>query len=299
MNKNIMFVLAGGFVVAIFVSVIMVSLMRPGQPDQKLVKNEKTHEVLVATRDLAPGDKVNASNTQWKKWPADAVFPGMQIKTSQTGNLQGRINRPVGKGEPVLASAIIEGNSNMLAASLKKGYRAVALNVNAASTAGGFITPGNMVDVIVTFAMRTNPEEEQLTREFVDRYISETILEDVRVMAIDQESGAVEQGSKVARTVTLEVDNKGARKLMLAKEMGELSLALRALGDDQKLKDKEEMVTDVTTAKIYGEIDALRSQDPVSSGRSVRILNSNGVQSIPVITPASSRSAPGQHLAQK
>lgn len=290
MNKNMIFVLAGGFVIAVLVSVMMISIIQPGQTEQpKVVEQVKTAKVLVLTKALRPGDELSPDNSSWKEWPEKAVFDGVITKAStQDGQVKGRINRAMGVGEPVLRNSLIKDGPNLLAASLDKGMRAVALNVNAASTAGGFITPGDMVDVIVTFAIRGDRDEEELTRQVVQRYISETVLENVQVMAIDQQSAKPDNGSKVGRTVTLAVSNKGARELMLASQMGELSLALRALGDEEISQKNEEIVTDVTTAKIFGEIQRLRENSPVSPNRSVRILSGSGVQSIPAGPPVSS-----------
>lgn len=276
-------VLAGGFVVAVIVSVIMVSIMRPGtQPAPVVAEAPKTKLVLTAGKTIKAGDKLSADNTVWREWPEDRVFEGLTIKASDNGEslIKGRVNRAIGPGEPILKSVMLDDSPNLLAASLEKGKRAVALNVNAASTAGGFITPGDMVDVIITFAIRPDRDEKEMTEQVVERFISETVLENVRVLAIDQQSQKPENGAKIGRTVTLEVDNKGARQLMLASQMGELSLALRAMGDEEVLGKGEETVTDITTAKIYGEIARLREDSPVSSRHSVRILNGSGVVSV-------------------
>lgn len=284
------FVLAGGFVVAVMVSVIMISVIKPGQSEpQQVVQEVQTSKVLVATQALKPGDELTPENSGWREWPENAVFDGVIVQANaKDGKVEGRVNRAMGAGEPVLKNTLIKDGPNLLAASLDKGMRAVALNVNAASTAGGFITPGDMVDVIVTFAIRGDREEEDLRRQVVQRYISETVLENVKVMAIDQQAAKPDNGSKVGRTVTLAVSNKGARELMLASEMGELSLALRALGDDEISQKDEEIVTDVTTAKIFGEIQRLRENSPVSPSRSVRVLSGSGVQSMPAGAPVSS-----------
>ena len=291
MNKNMLIVMGGGFVIAVFVSVLMISIMKPGAPPpQEIAVVSDTSSVLIATKALKAGERLSPDNTRWASWPNNVVFQGMVVKKSDDKDAgKGRVNRAVNIGEPILKNALVSNSPNLLAASLEKGKRAVALSVNAASTAGGFITPGDRVDVIVTFAIRPEEEAEAFISQFVDRYISETVLENVRVLAIDQQAQKPENGSQVGRTVTLEVDNKGARQLMLSREMGELSLALRALGDDKTFSDNEDMVTDVTTAKIFGDIAQLLASSPVSSSHSVRILNNSGVS---FVSPAISQRPP-------
>ena len=287
LDKNMLVVLAGGFVIAVLVSVLMISVMRPGAPPQP-VAQVKTIAVLTATHPIPAGGRLTPGNSAWKNWPESAAFPGMTIRTNTTNpdGIKGRVNRAIGVGEPILQSTIIDDSPNLLAASLKPGMRAVAFKVSAASTAGGFITPGDMVDVIITFAIRSDRNESAVTEQIVQRYISETILENVRVLAIDQQSNRPEQGSKVGRTVTLEVDNKGARQLMLAGQMGELSLALRPIGDENLAAGDEETVTDITTAKIFAEIERLKQNSPITSRRSVRVLSGTGVQNIPASAPS-------------
>jgi pilus assembly protein CpaB len=135
---------------------------------------------------------------------------------------------PVAAGEPIRDPAVVfEKGSGFLAAVLRKGMRAVSMEVSAENGAGGFILPDDHVDVILT---RRDKAAEKLTG--VEKFTSEAILRNVRVLAIDQ---AVEEkaGQKVVvgKTATLELNPDQAETLALSRQLGTLSLALRSLVD--------------------------------------------------------------------
>jgi pilus assembly protein CpaB len=117
-----------------------------------------------------------------------------------------------------------------LAAILPKGMRAVAMNVSPDSAAGGFILPGDHVDVVLTH----HDKEAEKENAGTEKILSDTILRNVPVLAADQ---TVEEksGEKVvlAKTVTLEVAPSQAEELELARVQGTLSLTLRSLQDSQ------------------------------------------------------------------
>jgi pilus assembly protein CpaB len=131
---------------------------------------------------------------------------------------------------------------------MEKGKRAVAIPVKANTMAGGFVSPGDYVDVIVTYRVRGSKNSPE-TKMLVNEIASETILKNVKVLAVDQESSRDEDAAKVAKTVTLEVDSAGAEKVALAAEMGEMILSLRGLGDEDNM-DTSDYTTDVGTSKI-------------------------------------------------
>jgi pilus assembly protein CpaB len=117
--------------------------------------------------------------------------------------------------------------SGFLAAMLPKGMRAVAMEITAVNGAGGFILPGDHVDIVLTHAGKQQVGGSQ-------QLVSNTILENVTVMAVDQ-AVAEKAGQKtvVGRTATLEVTPQQAQILALARQQGTLSLALRSLLDSQ------------------------------------------------------------------
>lgn len=128
-------------------------------------------------------------------------------------------------GEPVRAERLIDTDKGFLAAILPKGKRAVAVPVDAVSTAGGFILPGDKVDVLVTIPGKSRQAG----------VISETLLENIRVLAIDTTT-ASENNEKVLspdQTATLELLPHEAEAIIRATQMGTLSLSLRSAADSK------------------------------------------------------------------
>jgi pilus assembly protein CpaB len=131
-------------------------------------------------------------------------------------------------GEPIARGSVVRpGESGFLAAVLQPGSRAITIGVTAVSGAAGLIYPGDRVDVILTQIL--NNADVSLTH----RSVAETIAQDVRVLAIDQQLQAKAQQSgpegKLAQTVTLEVDPQQVEKIVVAGKLGDLSLTIRSL----------------------------------------------------------------------
>jgi pilus assembly protein CpaB len=133
---------------------------------------------------------------------------------------------PVGPGEPITESKIVApGNRGFLAAVLRPGMRAVSVPVTATSDASGFILPGDQVDVLVTQTLPTaGGNSAQLQRR-----ASETVLRDIRVLALDQKLDSKGGEAVVPHNVTLEVTPKQSEVIAVASDMGKLSLSLRGL----------------------------------------------------------------------
>jgi pilus assembly protein CpaB len=148
--------------------------------------------------------------------------------------LSGAIARvPIASGEPLRESKLIKAKgSGYMAAILPSGMRAVSTEISAETGAGGFILPNDRVDVILS---RRDKETERLTG--IESMTAETLLSDVRVLAIDQ---AVEEKNGqtvvVGRTATLELTPRQVETLAMGRLMGTLSLALRSLADSDPSK---------------------------------------------------------------
>ena len=200
----------------------------PPEPVAKL----ETTDVLVAKSDIGIGQSVGPGDMQWQSWPtaaASAYFIRKSEKPQAIEELSGSIARaPLVTGEPMRESKLIKANgSGFMAAILPSGMRAVSTEISPETGAGGFILPNDHVDVILS---RRDREAEKAVG--VDTFVSETILTNIRVLAIDQ---AVEEknGQKVVvgKTATLELAPRQAETLALARQLGTLSLALRSLAD--------------------------------------------------------------------
>lgn len=278
MNKNILIVLGGGFLVAIVVALIVQASFGK--------KNSDMVDVLVASGSVKVGENVTDANFKWQEWPKDSVFSGAIIregKKSVSELVQGKVRRDMNAGEPLLKSSLTAaGKGNVLAAAMEPGMRAMAIKVSAESMVGGFISPGDKVDVILSYQIRLSGEEADSAAGKVDRHASQTILENVNVLAIDQNSSKSDDKAKVGRTVTLEVDAAGAEKLVLASEMGDLSLSLRALGDDShKDRGKRNFTTDVQVSNLLQELGKMKKS---SGGKSdiVRVYNGQEIENVTV-----------------
>ncbi len=276
MNKNVMIVLAGGFIIAILVAVLVQASLGGKKSDDG---GEKV-QVLVAAKDLGIGSELGEGDLKWQTWPGNA-FQGAITKKKEDDKaaeaLKGRLIAKVSSGQPVLQSYVFkEGKGNVVAATLDKGMRAVAIPVKADTMAGGFVSPGDFVDVILTYKVEVSREDQTMeTNSFVRNHASETILKNVKVLAVDQESSRDEDKAKIARTVTLAVDTKGAEKVALASEMGDLILTLRGIGDD-KDDNTAAMTTDIEVSKVMQNIDNLKT----GGGGPVRIYNGAAMQEV-------------------
>ncbi|WP_420430940.1 Flp pilus assembly protein CpaB [Hyphobacterium sp.] len=191
-----------------------------------------TVDVLSARRDLPVGARVQASDLYWQAWPEDAVSPSQILRQSEPDAAErfaGAVVRSaISEGEPISPRFLLQaGEAGFMSAVLSPGMRAHAVPITAETGAGGFILPGDRVDVIVAY----EAEEDGNSRR---RYfVSETVVENARVLAIDQIFGGNEDSESVVvgETATLEVTPEQARALALATERGQISLSLRSLSD--------------------------------------------------------------------
>jgi pilus assembly protein CpaB len=222
-------VVAGGLAALMAGRQAPVQAPPPEEPTAKL----DTTEVLVARNDIGLGQSVAVSDLQWQTWPVAAAGPYFirkEAKPNAIEEFSGSIARsPMVSGEPVREAKLIKANgSGFMAAILPPGKRAVSTEISPETGAGGFILPNDHVDVILSRRAREGSAG-------ADTSSSETILNNVRVLAIDQ---AIEEknGQKVVvgKTATLELGPREAETLALARQMGTLSLALRSIADGNK-----------------------------------------------------------------
>lgn len=198
----------------------------------------ETDGVLVATRDIGFGAVLNEPDMSWQEWPKNKVPPGL-IRKSEKPNAITELKGAVMRGnftvnEPFRPDKIIKGaNAGFMSAMLSQGSRAVAINIDSqgATTAGGFILPNDRVDII-----RTYRDEDAAKSGSGEVFASETILSNVRVLAIGQNVEERKNGEKVVvgSNATLELDPRQAELIVLAQRIGQLSLVLRAMIDSAK-----------------------------------------------------------------
>ena len=191
-----------------------------------------TVDILAAKNDLSRGQVIADGDVDWQTWPAasaNANFIKRADRPDAVHQFVGAIVRQsLASGEPIRdPSVVFAKGSGFMAAILPRGMRAVAMEVSAENAAGGFILPDDHVDIVLT-----RHDKTQTAGGAVDKIVSEAILRNVRVLAIDQ---AVEEkaGQKVVlgKTATLELTPEQSDTLQLSKQQGTLSLSLRSLAD--------------------------------------------------------------------
>lgn len=286
MNRQTFLILVGGFLAALMVALVMQSVLG-GKEKTKILNEEPKIEILVASKDLSIGKTLENDDMMWQSWPKSSVFAGAITKDSlelEEGEqpIEGLLKRGVAKGEPLLKSALVkEEKGNFVAATLGDGMRAMAIRVKAESSVGGFVTPGDFVDVIMTYDVKIprDPSIQAAANTAVSKKAAQTVLENIRVVAVDQKAKEMEETS-VARTVTLEVTATQAEELALANAMGALSLALRKLGDTETSANKAP-VTDVRMSTLMQELMGNGDSDAGQS-TTVQIYNGGEIQTIRV-----------------
>ncbi|SKA21833.1 Flp pilus assembly protein CpaB [Consotaella salsifontis] len=194
----------------------------PAEPPIKLT------EVLVTSKDMPMGSTVDGM-LAWQKWPEDGVSPDFILKSKRPDaidELKGAVARQsFFASEPVRESKLIKTDHGFMSAILPSGKRAVAVQISADTSAGGFILPNDHVDVIMT---RRNQNENA-----GNQFDTETIIKNLRVLAIDQ-TIEEQNGTKVVvgSTATLEVTPEQAEALTVAQQVADkLVLSLRSLAD--------------------------------------------------------------------
>jgi pilus assembly protein CpaB len=192
----------------------------------------ETVEVLVAKSDLNRGQVIANQDIGWQAWPKAAANAGFIKKSDRpdaVNDFVGAIVRvAMLAGDPIRGPYVVMAKgSGFMAAILPKGMRAVAVDISAVTSAGGFILPDDHVDVVLT---RRDKAAERATG--VEKFVSNTILRNVKVLAVDQ-SIDEKADAKVAlgRTATLELTQSQAQTLELSHQLGTISLTLRSILD--------------------------------------------------------------------
>lgn len=190
-------------------------------------------KVLVAQRALPVGTIITADAIKFQQWPKEMVQDAYFIDGEADMNkLLGTVVRyPITAGQPVTQGALVApGDRGFLAAALGPGMRAVTIPVSEKTGVGGFVFPGDHVDLVLTQSVASTDGGEGLKA-------SETIIQNLRVLATDTSTETETVDGKTVvhgfRNVTVEVTPRLAEKIAVAQTIGTLSLSLRSLSDSQ------------------------------------------------------------------
>ena len=188
--------------------------------------------ILVARADVKRGQILRPEDLVWQVWPEGGidknyiVLGGPKKPDLYAGWVA---KNPIGGGEPITEGRIIApGNRGFLAAVLRPGLRAISVPVTVTSGISGFIFPGDQVDLLLTYSVPSQATAGEAKSGY-DHKAAETVLRNIRVIAIDQRLESKAGEAVPAHTATFEVTSKQSEVIALSSEIGKVSLSLRSL----------------------------------------------------------------------
>lgn len=265
----IIFVLALTFAAVVFFVVPKFMVKRPATaPVAPIASND----VLVATRDLPAGTILKADDVRWRRWPQEGLDPNFLLRDKGADPQRDAAGRVVlrgfAAGEPITAQRLLKaGDAGFLAAALTAGMRAVSVRIDAVSGDGGFIIPGDHVDVLLAekFPLMDGGAGAAAAGgpRITQKQVNSVVLRDIRVLAIDQSPQDMDNKPKVGTTATVEVTITQAQKLSLAAQMGTLFLALRSLAKADPPEAAGGIVQDVDVSPYLSRVAGGDGRDAI------------------------------------
>jgi len=205
-----------------------------------------TTKVAVAAIPLSYGTQVTTDKIKFVDYPSTTLPPGTFASVAALSP-QGKLRvalRPIEVNQPLLAADLSgEGQNASIAALLPDGMRAASVRINDVSGVAGFVKPNDTVDVLIT---------RQANNAVRDAQITDVLLQNVRVVAMDQDAQGKDGQPVVSRTATLEVSPVDAQKLALGQQLGQLSLVLRKPGVEQNAPYVETVSLSDLRYSLYG-----------------------------------------------
>ena len=274
------------FAVAIFLGVVAVVLTRGyvSSVTQQVAgpsASGASVPVVVATQPLSRGVVLEPTFLKVVNFPAEAVpanaFHAISELTG-TKDQQRLALRSMGVNEPVLASYVSgPGGKLNLSGTIGAGMRAVSLRSSDVTGVGGFVLPGDRVDVLLT---RTTGDSGHNT-------LTQVLAENVRVLGVDQSDNDEADKPVVSKAITVEVTPEQASAISLGQSVGTISLTLRHVADDSPLTHKAMDVGDLgpapkrTAGPAAPAIRVVRGTDAsrVSFGAAGAANNTAGIES--------------------
>jgi pilus assembly protein CpaB len=232
-----------GIVAVVIAAVAAYSLYSYLKIQQKKVSEAvATQKVVVAAENIPIGDTIKDRQLKLADWPKANVPQGAFMSIDQVA---GRIAlNSFQPGDPVTESRLIptQGPANVLTYKIPEGHRAMTVGVDQVAGVAGFITPGNLVDVVLT----TTPPGARLT-------LSKIVFQNVPILAIGQIVDQKEGKPVLVPTVTMDVTPEQAEKLAIASSQGRLQLVLRRFGDKEEIRTVGATITKVLSGVSVAE----------------------------------------------
>jgi pilus assembly protein CpaB len=222
-------------VLAAMLGIFAIGLVRGLSHPVPVIVGMDTKKVVVASTDLKFGDKLTAGFLHEVDFPPASVPEGAFASIADLTAGEPRVVlETIRTGEPVLATKVSgSGGKASLSTVIDPEMRAITIRVDDVSGTAGFITPSDRVDV-----MLTHGDNQGMT--------TEVLLQNIKVLAVDQEANEHKDKPTVVKAVTLEVTPDQAQKVSLARTIGTLSLSLRNLANAQSVPTRPISIGDLT-----------------------------------------------------
>jgi pilus assembly protein CpaB len=256
-NRNLL-VIAVAVLLAI-VAVILANSYLSGVEERDAVAAEENRvvQIAVARVPMVYGTNLTSENIRMVSWPSSSVPAGafQSTKGLFDGTAPRVALRPIEAGEPILPGKITgPGGRASISSLIETDMRAVAVRINDVAGVAGFVLPGDSVDVLIT---RTPPDSK-------NSQITDMLLQNVRVIAIDQNANESDNKPALGKTVTFSVDQLSAQKLALGGQVGTLSLALRNAANQDMPFASTVGLDDLGAGNYTRSYDSVASTAPAS-----------------------------------
>lgn len=239
MRRSSIFLLLGAILLGLLA--VLAARMFLVAPSQKAPDVPKSY-IIVAAKPLKFGDKLTADSVKSSPWQGALPDGAYKSAREAVGDGSRTTLRDVKAGE-ILLSTAISGEAGRLASSslLGPNMRAIALPVSETAGAGGFLAPGDRVDVVAT-------------RQIDDMAVASIIVQSARILAVGQIADTSSSDPVIVKSATVEVSPIDAQKIAIAQTVGSITLALRSTGDET-----QEALRTSTDFDLFG----VRARPPV------------------------------------
>lgn len=245
-------------------------------------------QVLVANKTIQTGFFLKREDLEWQSWPDNNINVNYIQKPSDSAgdnyiqDIVGSVAKlPIVAGEPIISGQVVKpGSQGFMAAVLSPGNRAVSININSKSGISGFVFPGDMVDILLTHEVQFEENGEPVPSQ-----VTETVMKDIRVLAIDTLMSNETNTPSIGKIATFEVTPKQAEKIALISRMGEISLSLRSLAVESEEDENviALMNNEDKTITYEGEVSVVaggNASGPGSNIKKVQILRAEQIQEV-------------------
>ena len=233
------------------IAVLLANTYLTGREKQLAASPEGMVRVAVAAMPLEYGGDITPDKVKFVAYPATSLPPGTYKSMAELLPMGKRrvALRPIQVNQPLLAADLSgEGQNASIAALLPDGMRAATVRINDVSGVAGFVKPNDTVDVLIT-RQPIAPDGSQRSEQVTD-----VLLQNIRVIAMDQDAVGADGKPNLSRTATLELTPLDAQKVALGQQLGQLSLVLRKPGEEQNIAQVETVSLDDLRYSYYGSL---------------------------------------------